>query len=72
MKKVILKDVAVFTDPFDVYQKKLIARLSKEEKDRLGAGEKAKKLADKDKDRTTLVDFLLFLYIHFDNADILN
>lgn len=53
LKKVILKDVAVFTNPFDLYQKKLVKQLEKEAEERAGLGLKALRKEERDKDRTT-------------------
>ena len=53
LKPVILKDVAIFQNPFDEYRKRLEKRLNREEEERQGAGEKARKKAERDADRTT-------------------
>lgn len=52
-KPVILKDVAIFQDPFDAYRKRLEKRLNREEEERLGQGEKARKKREREEDRTT-------------------
>ncbi|KAK4705896.1 peptidyl-prolyl cis-trans isomerase-like 2, partial [Phenoliferia sp. Uapishka_3] len=53
LKPVVLKDVAIFQDPFDAYRKRLEKRLNREEEERQGAGEKARKKAEREQDRTT-------------------
>ncbi|KAL8287646.1 hypothetical protein RQP46_003504 [Phenoliferia psychrophenolica] len=53
LKPVILKDVAIFQDPFDAYRKRLEKRLLREEDERQGAGEKARQKAEREADRTT-------------------
>lgn len=58
LKPVTLKDVAIFADPYDAYKKKLEKRIVREQEEREGAGLKAAKKAERDKDRTTCVCFL--------------
>ncbi|SCV70221.1 BQ2448_1615 [Microbotryum intermedium] len=53
LKPVIIKDVAIFEDPFRTYQDKLEKRLAREQATRDEQGSRQKKKDERDKDRTT-------------------
>ncbi|BGP25678.1 peptidyl-prolyl cis-trans isomerase-like 2 [Rhodotorula toruloides] len=53
LKPVILLDVEVFGDPFEDYKGRLDKRLKREQEEREGRGEKARRKAEREKDRTT-------------------